>query len=117
MWWRKKHQTERPVLRCSFCNKWQHDVRDLIAGPNVLICDECVQVCDDILADAERVEKRHGRKTPGRADSPTPWPNTIQCALCRLPILVDGGFVISGNRGTLCADCVNAVQAARVNGQ
>ncbi len=37
------------VLRCSFCNKSQNDVRKLIAGPTVFICDECVAVCQDII--------------------------------------------------------------------
>ncbi len=38
-------------LRCSFCNKSQRDVRKLIAGPTVYICDECVDICLDILAE------------------------------------------------------------------
>jgi hypothetical protein len=38
-------------LRCSFCNKSQDDVQKLIAGPTVFICDECVSVCVDIIAD------------------------------------------------------------------
>ncbi len=44
------------ILRCSFCNKDQNDVRKLIAGPTVFICDECVDVCNDIIADDNRVE-------------------------------------------------------------
>ena len=44
------------TLRCSFCNKDQNDVRKLIAGPTVFICDECVDVCNDIIADDNRVE-------------------------------------------------------------
>ena len=39
-------------LSCSFCHKSQHEVRKLIAGPNVYICDECVQLCNDIIANA-----------------------------------------------------------------
>jgi len=46
------------VLRCSFCNKDQNDVRKLIAGPTVFICDECVDVCNDIIADDRRAEGR-----------------------------------------------------------
>ena len=42
---------ERKVLRCSFCNKTQDQVRKLIAGPNVYICDECVEVCTEIIED------------------------------------------------------------------
>src|SRR5215471_9018226 len=39
------------VLYCSFCRKSQHDVRKLIAGPAVFICDECVALCADIIED------------------------------------------------------------------
>jgi len=37
------------LLRCSFCNKSQRDVKMLIAGPKVYICDECVEVCLGIV--------------------------------------------------------------------
>lgn len=46
----KRNDTEES-LRCSFCNKSQNDVRKLIAGPTVFICDECVKVCNDIIDD------------------------------------------------------------------
>ena len=39
------------VLRCSFCGKYQDQVRKIIAGANVYICDECVDLCVDILED------------------------------------------------------------------
>jgi ATP-dependent protease Clp ATPase subunit len=38
-----------PVMHCSFCGKSQHEVRNLIAGPDVFICDECVAFCNKIL--------------------------------------------------------------------
>ena len=38
------------TLYCSFCGKSQHEVRKLIAGPTVFICDECVELCMDIVA-------------------------------------------------------------------
>jgi ATP-dependent Clp protease ATP-binding subunit ClpX len=56
-----KKNGENEVLRCSFCNKDQNDVRKLIAGPTVFICDECVEVCNDIIADDRRVEGRNYR--------------------------------------------------------
>ena len=43
------------LLYCSFCNKSQHQVRKLIAGPSVFICDECVELCNDIIL--EEVQK------------------------------------------------------------
>ena len=58
-----KKQADSEILRCSFCNKDQNDVRKLIAGPTVFICDECVEVCNDILSDDNRLESRPGVKS------------------------------------------------------
>ena len=58
-----KKNGETEVLRCSFCNKDQNDVRKLIAGPTVFICDECVEVCNDIIADDNRFETRGVRSS------------------------------------------------------
>ena len=51
----KKKPTDE-ALRCSFCNKTQNDVRKLIAGPTVFICDECIKVCNDIIDDDQATE-------------------------------------------------------------
>ncbi|MFQ5742030.1 MAG: ATP-dependent Clp protease ATP-binding subunit ClpX [Acidobacteriota bacterium] len=45
-------------LRCSFCSKSQNEVRKLIAGPNVYICDECIEICTDIIAEERDLEER-----------------------------------------------------------
>ena len=66
-----KKSGEPEILRCSFCNKDQNDVRKLIAGPTVFICDECVEVCNDIIADDNRFEHRGGQ-------SPLPVPQEIK---------------------------------------
>ena len=58
-----KKSGESEVLRCSFCNKDQNDVRKLIAGPTVFICDECVDVCNDIIADDNRSEAKTGPRS------------------------------------------------------
>ena len=58
-----KKSGESEGLRCSFCNKDQNDVRKLIAGPTVFICDECVEVCNDIIADDNRFESRGGARS------------------------------------------------------
>ncbi|MCB1737643.1 MAG: ATP-dependent Clp protease ATP-binding subunit ClpX, partial [Gammaproteobacteria bacterium] len=42
---------EDKPLYCSFCGKSQHEVRKLIAGPSVYICDECVDLCNEIITD------------------------------------------------------------------
>ncbi len=58
-----KKAGETEALRCSFCNKDQNDVRKLIAGPTVFICDECVEVCNDIIADDNKFDKTGVRTT------------------------------------------------------
>ena len=54
------------LLYCSFCGKSQNEVRKLIAGTTVFICDECVDLCNDIIREeaGENVEKRSGSPTP-----------------------------------------------------
>jgi ATP-dependent Clp protease ATP-binding subunit ClpX len=44
-----KSNEDNKLLYCSFCGKSQHEVRKLIAGPSVFICDECVDLCEDII--------------------------------------------------------------------
>ena len=51
-----KNRGFSPILRCSFCNKTQNEVKKLIAGPNVYICDECVEVCSDIISEERMIE-------------------------------------------------------------
>ena len=56
------------TLYCSFCGKSQHEVRKLIAGPTVFICDECVELCMDIIHEEHKsalVKTRDGVPTPG----------------------------------------------------
>jgi ATP-dependent Clp protease ATP-binding subunit ClpX len=55
------------TLYCSFCGKSQHEVRKLIAGPTVFICDECVELCNDIIREETKtslVKSRDGVPTP-----------------------------------------------------
>lgn len=61
----------KSTLYCSFCGKSQHEVRKLIAGPTVFICDECVDLCNDII----REETRSGQV--GRKDGDVPSPQEI----------------------------------------
>ncbi|MEX2408065.1 MAG: ATP-dependent Clp protease ATP-binding subunit ClpX [Rhodovibrionaceae bacterium] len=56
------------TLYCSFCGKSQHEVRKLIAGPTVFICDECVELCMDIIREEHKttlVKSRDGVPSPG----------------------------------------------------
>src|SRR5213082_1338431 len=57
------------TLKCSFCGKSQNDVRKLIAGPTVYICDECIELCNDIIAEEWEEEKsREIRALPEPAE-------------------------------------------------
>ncbi len=56
------------LLYCSFCGKSQHEVRKLIAGPSVFICDECVELCNDIIR--EEIQEQSSSSNAG--DLPTP---------------------------------------------
>jgi ATP-dependent Clp protease ATP-binding subunit ClpX len=60
--------TKEGGLHCSFCGKGQREVKKLIAGPNVYICDECIQLCNDIIA--EEVEKEELLNPTGHVPNP-----------------------------------------------
>ena len=64
----KKSGSEK-LLYCSFCGKSQHEVKKLIAGPSVFICDECIELCNDIIRD-EIANIEDGKSA--RSDLPTP---------------------------------------------
>ena len=64
----KKSGTEK-LLYCSFCGKSQHEVKKLIAGPSVFICDECIELCNDIVRD--EIAGDQGAKG-AKGDLPTP---------------------------------------------
>jgi len=61
------------LLYCSFCGKSQHEVRKLIAGPSVFICDECIELCNDIIR-----EETHGDTATKGAKSDLPVPAEIR---------------------------------------
>ncbi len=65
----KKGSSSEKTLYCSFCGKSQHEVKKLIAGPSVFICDECIDLCNEIIRDelpagAEEKEARGDLPTP-----------------------------------------------------
>jgi len=60
-------KNNKNILYCSFCGKSQHEVRKLIAGPTVFICDECVELCMDIIKEEKKdsfVKNQEGVPTP-----------------------------------------------------
>jgi ATP-dependent Clp protease ATP-binding subunit ClpX len=66
----KKGNSSEKVLYCSFCGKSQHEVKKLIAGPSVFICDECIELCNDIIRDEAPAEGT-AAKAP-KSDLPVP---------------------------------------------
>jgi ATP-dependent Clp protease ATP-binding subunit ClpX len=68
----RTRETNGGVLKCSFCGKSQNDVRKLIAGPTVYICDECVELCNDIIAEEwEEERSKEIRSLPKPAEIKT----------------------------------------------
>ena len=65
----KKGSSSEKTLYCSFCGKSQHEVKKLIAGPSVFICDECIDLCNDIVRDELQVTSIEGE---ARSGLPTP---------------------------------------------
>ncbi|HYM90849.1 MAG TPA: ATP-dependent Clp protease ATP-binding subunit ClpX [bacterium] len=73
-----KFGDERDRLKCSFCGKTQEQVRKLVAGPGVYICDECIELCNEIIEE-ELYGEPHGQtKSKG-----TPKPQEIYQTLCQ----------------------------------
>jgi ATP-dependent Clp protease ATP-binding subunit ClpX len=66
----KKGASAEKVLYCSFCGKSQHEVKKLIAGPSVFICDECIELCNDIIRD--EVPAETGTTKATKSDLPVP---------------------------------------------
>ncbi|MCA3251126.1 MAG: ATP-dependent Clp protease ATP-binding subunit ClpX [Pseudomonadota bacterium] len=66
----KKGSSAEKVLYCSFCGKSQHEVKKLIAGPSVFICDECIELCNDIIRDEVPADGAAGKAQ--RSDLPVP---------------------------------------------
>jgi ClpX C4-type zinc finger len=56
--------TTRRITRCSFCGKSQDEVKKLIAGPGVYICDKCVDLCNEVLAKADGPGDEFGSRAP-----------------------------------------------------
>ncbi|MBA3022265.1 MAG: ATP-dependent Clp protease ATP-binding subunit ClpX [Gammaproteobacteria bacterium] len=65
----EKNKGEK-LLYCSFCGKSQHEVKKLIAGPSVFVCDECIALCNDIIR--EETQNAIGTESAEKKDLPTP---------------------------------------------
>jgi len=73
----KKGTSAEKVLYCSFCGKSQHEVKKLIAGPSVFICDECIELCNDIIRDEVPAEGAAAKTSK----SDLPMPSEIKASL------------------------------------
>src|SRR5690348_1228006 len=73
----KKGASSEKVLYCSFCGKSQHEVKKLIAGPSVFICDECIELCNDIIRDEVPADAAESKA----AKSDLPIPTEIKASL------------------------------------
>ncbi len=73
----KKGSSSEKVLYCSFCGKSQHEVKKLIAGPSVFICDECIELCNDIIRDEVPADAAEAKT----AKSDLPIPSEIKASL------------------------------------
>jgi hypothetical protein len=93
-------------IACSWCGKAQDEVRTLIAGPTVYICDECIDLCNDIIAEEcadDETDKGEEELTPD---------NGRECALCRRLRRLDNVVYIPSLNQYFCASCVEAHVAA-----
>lgn len=68
------------TVRCSFCGKSQDEVEKLIAGPGVCICDECIELCMEIVEEGAPHDRSHKKASKG-ADKPLPKPQEIKAHL------------------------------------
>jgi hypothetical protein len=92
---------------CSFCGKPQGEVRKLIAGPSVHICDECVELCKDLVAreiDVGGGVKRKSAKTKAK--------ETCLCGICMEPRETDE-LIFLPHAAYMCAGCLEDIQTVR----
>jgi ClpX C4-type zinc finger len=99
---------EEPVKTCSFCGKSQDEVRKLIAGPTVYICDECIDLCNDIIAEGvDQEEQQEGAASPVPSLNAPTW-----CRVCRLPKSAEEVVAVSELGFFACRCCVDMIRAA-----
>lgn len=106
-------------LRCSFCDKAQADVRKLIAGPEVCICDECVEVCVEIITQDEEVERQARAPASGPRERPRSsrarGADAVTCGLCGAAALLSEVLKVE-DRWFLCGECADAIEDVLARG-
>lgn len=93
-----------PGATCSFCSKGKEEVRKLVAGPSVHICDECVELCRSILAEDRRDNRRDAAKKA--ADE-----NRL-CGICMEERESDE-LIFLPHAAYMCASCLEEIQSVR----
>ena len=94
------------LFKCSFCGKSQKQVKKLIAGPGVYICDECIDLCNEII------EEEFSDETPAQSSADLPRPAEIRAFLDDYIIGQDSATkTLSSRCTTLQADPVSALAA------
>ena len=109
MWPFGRRPAKKPGKKytCSFCGKNQDEVRKLIAGPIVYICDECIDLCNDIIAEeVEQEEQLKGAASPVASLSTPTW-----CRVCHLPKSAEEIVAVS-ELGFFCRRCIDMICAA-----
>jgi hypothetical protein len=97
------------LRNCSFCGKSQDEVRKLIAGQDVHICDECVDLCNDIIAEECERDAPEEAAAAGPSASDPLVPSS-KCIVCCLPKdLTD--LLILPNVGFVCCSCADAIRS------
>jgi hypothetical protein len=91
---RKNVEKSNQTLYCSFCGKSQHKVKRLIAGPTVYICDECIGLCNDIIAEGIAREEAPDSERLGR-DMLLGIANRLHIAAQQMREIEDAGSVIA----------------------
>ncbi len=106
-------------MQCSFCGKKADALRKLIAGPTVFICDECVAVCVDILAQDAQARVAAGEtEAAERVDAlARKLPENVKaCSLCgKTSSLID--MLPIEQRGIVCAECADAIEDTLARGK
>jgi len=106
------------VMSCAFCKKSRDDVRYLLAGPGVNICDACVATCIDLIAEWDRgktgpptIGQRVYRHFKALVRKGVRTPTRMHCALCRSAVAIADSIAVE-RRGRLCPECIAAIQVA-----
>jgi ClpX C4-type zinc finger len=108
-WLRRDRVRPDPgLLACTFCGKHQKQVKKLIAGPSVYICDGCVDLAKSVLGDGQPVTTEIAELTAGPEDEPR-----VQCSFCGKCRYQVAGLMVSSVQterkapATICSECLD----------